>query len=346
MRDFLSSGFSSQTQPLVPREGLPFWSFWLLLCIILFLITFIFLRNKSLRQRLNLFFSRAKRKFVKIRLQSRLKKEKLRKEELLKELGKETWKEGISIEESKKIDKELKRLEESVSASQKELGEMDSKMEMVNDQIEKTSQKHKDQVKEKEAEAKPYREIMTETKEKEKLIELDLIQKQKDIEDSERSLVTAGKEAREIEENSKLSGEEKKTKKKESKEKRKNLEKKKEKIQKELGCLREERPVLEKEIKKLQRVINDCERAIKKIDKEKKEQIRKFQKEIKELGKNKAKVQKKIKEFETQKEPLFGTLGSIINENRVERKKLTLLYSQIDRVDKSIQQIERNIQNL
>lgn len=144
MRDFLLGFSASQTEPLVPKEGLPFWIFWLLLYIILLLITFIFLRNKSLRQRLNLFFSRAKRKFVKTRLQSRLKKEKLRKEELLKELGKEAWKKGIRIEESKKVDKDLKSLEENASTSQKELEEMDSKIEMLNDQIEKTSKIRED----------------------------------------------------------------------------------------------------------------------------------------------------------------------------------------------------------
>ncbi len=31
------------------REGLPYWAFWLLLCIIILLLFFIFLRDKDLR---------------------------------------------------------------------------------------------------------------------------------------------------------------------------------------------------------------------------------------------------------------------------------------------------------
>ena len=85
---------------------------------------------------------------------------------------------------------------------------------------------------------------------------------------------------------------------------------------------------------------------MKQIEKDKKEQTRKFQKEIKELRKSKQKVQKKIEEIVQQKEPLFESLGKIIDEVRVKHNKLAIFYSQIDRTNGNIQEIEANIQNL
>jgi len=346
MKTFFLSEFALQNQPSIPGEGMRFWVLWLLLSIILLLVFFIFLREKRLRQRLNLFFSRAKRRFIKSRLQARLKKENLKKAELIRELGKETRKQGISVEESKDTDAELKTLEDNMNTSQEEMKEMGFQIEMFNNQLEETSKKHEGQIKEKEVEIEPYIEKLTKTKEKEKLVELDLIKKQNDIEEGEKKLKAAGKEAKEIEKNAELSEEEKRTQGKEAEEKIRNLEKEKEKTQNELEDLREERPALEKEIKNLHRRINDCERTMKQIEKDKKEQTRKFQKEIKELRKSKQKVQKKIDEIAQQKEPLFESLGKIIDEVRVQHNKLAIFYSQIDRTNRNIQEIEANIQNL
>jgi uncharacterized protein YoxC len=85
---------------------------------------------------------------------------------------------------------------------------------------------------------------------------------------------------------------------------------------------------------------------MKKVDKEKKEQTRTLHKEIKELEKSKQKVQKKIEEIAQKKEPLFESLGKIIDEVRVKHNKLAIFYSQIDRMSRNIQEIETNIQNL
>jgi chromosome segregation ATPase len=182
MKTFFLIEFALQNQSSVPKEGMRFWVLWLLLSVILLLVFFIFLREKRLRQRLNLFFSRAKRGFIKSRLQARLKKENLKKAELIRELGEETRKQGISVEESKDIDAELKTLEDNMNTSQEEMKEMGSQIEMFNNQLEETSKKHEGQIKEKETEIEPYIEKLTKTKEKEKLVELDLIKKQHEIE--------------------------------------------------------------------------------------------------------------------------------------------------------------------
>jgi len=111
-------------------------------------------------------------------------------------------------------------------------------------------------------------------------------------------------------------------------------------------ALQEEKAELEKEKEKLRGKINEYESKIKEIEEEKKEQTRKFQKEIKEWEKSKEKNRHKTRDIEKQKEPLFVSLGKIIDELRVDNKKLAIIYSQIDMANKSIQEIEKNLKNL
>ena len=100
------------------------------------------------------------------------------------------------------------------------------------------------------------------------------------------------------------------------------------------------------EIDKFQKKIIESENKIKKIEKDKREQTRIFQKETKEWKRSKEKSQKKIKDIERHKEPLFESLGKLTNENRVADKSLTPFYSQIDKTNKRIKEIEENIKNL
>lgn len=330
----------------ISSRGLPYWTFWLLLCIILLLIAFIFLRDKSLRQRLNSFFSRLKGKMVKIRLQAKRKKEKQKKEELLKELGATAWIEGIRAKESEQIEKDLIKLEKDKSRFLKETKEADSKIKMLNKNLEEYTQKFLALVKDKETEINPYKEKIGKTEEKVKFLVGGLNQKQKEIEETEKQLKAVEKEIQEIENNPELSDKQKKAKKEEIKEKIKNLKNKKEKTQKNHQSLKEEKAGLDKEKEKLKGKIGEYERQIKDIEEEKKEQARKSQKEIKEWEKNRGKIQEKIREIDRQKDPLFKNLGKIINELRVDHKKLFIFYSQIDRVNKRIQDIEKNIEKI
>ena len=346
MSRIFTSVYALQIESPIQSEGLPYWTLWFLLCIIALLTFFIFLRDKSLRQRLNLFFSRAKRRMVKIRLQARLKKENRKKDEFIKEMGQEAWTEGITVEKGEKIINELKSLETKETSSQKDLEEAELKIEKLDDQYNTGLKKHGDQIQKTEDEIKPIREKMAETKEKAKLTELNLIQKQKDMEYAEKILEVEERTAKEMKTSTKLSAEEKKAKIKEVEENIKNLEKKREKTRTELQALRENKSAIEMEIEKFQKKIIESENKIKKIEKDKRELTRNFQKETKEWKKSKEKSQKKIKDIEKHKEPLFESFGKLINEHRVEDKKLASFYSQIDRTNKRIKEVEENIKNL
>jgi hypothetical protein len=74
-----------------PSAGLPYWIFWFLVCVILLLLIFIFLRDRNLRRKLNEFFFGARKQFAKLRLQVRIRLEEKKKTQVLKELGEEIW---------------------------------------------------------------------------------------------------------------------------------------------------------------------------------------------------------------------------------------------------------------
>lgn len=128
MKSSISSFFRFQTPPPGSQEGLPYWILWFLLCIILLLLAFIFLRDKDLRQRLNRFLFGAKKKLIRLRLQARLKMAKRKKGELHRELGQKVWDERLDVQGAEKISTTLAKLMESKASLLDELVETEIKI--------------------------------------------------------------------------------------------------------------------------------------------------------------------------------------------------------------------------
>jgi len=98
-------------------------------------LTFIFLRDKDLRQRVNEFLSGAKRRMKRTQLQLRLNREKRRKAELLNELGKKVWADKLQAEKYQPFLDHLGQLEKQGLDSQAELKGILSKIiELRNNQ--------------------------------------------------------------------------------------------------------------------------------------------------------------------------------------------------------------------
>jgi hypothetical protein len=110
-----------QTAETIDRNGLPYWTLWLLLCIILLLLAFIFLRDKDLRQRLSFFLSGAKRRMKRTRIQMRLNKSKRKKSVLFGELGRKCWTNQIAIPRTANLILEIDTWESRRTAGQAEL---------------------------------------------------------------------------------------------------------------------------------------------------------------------------------------------------------------------------------
>ena len=141
MKSSISSFFSFQTPPPGSQEGLPYWILWFLLCIILLLLAFIFLRDKDLRHRLNRFLFGAKKKLIRLRLKTRLKMAKRKKGEQHRDLGQKVWDERLDVLGAEKITATLAKLMESKASRldelKKEINEWEKNKVRVQEKIEK-----------------------------------------------------------------------------------------------------------------------------------------------------------------------------------------------------------------
>ena len=137
MKDLLSSLFSFQAPPEGVREGLPYWAFWFLICIILLLVILIFLRDKDLRKRVNAFFYGIKKKLKKMRLQVILKRIKQKRDVLIGELGKKVWENDIKVEHGEDIQSKLEDLESQRKKKLEELEKVQSELNILQFNLQK-----------------------------------------------------------------------------------------------------------------------------------------------------------------------------------------------------------------
>jgi len=82
------------------------------------------------------------------------------------------------------------------------------------------------------------------------------------------------------------------------------------------------------------------------LNERKKEKSRIFHNELKEWEKDRDKAHNLIIDIEKKILPLLRELGELFNKSRIKAEDLSLLYSQIDRSDKRIKTLEKQIRDL
>ncbi|MDH7512319.1 MAG: hypothetical protein QHH14_05160 [Clostridiales bacterium] len=182
-----------QAQPSLQHEGLPYWLFWFLLCIIMLLVVFIFLRDKQLRVRLSSFLAGAKRRSLLFRLKFQLKKERQKREKLLRQLGEKAWDEDIPVEGSELISTELTRLFEKRNASQMEWKKAFTELERLHKELEASIRLHGEKREKKKTEKSPFDELMKRKKGEEKALKKTLKDRER-----ERQVAEVRREKEEI----------------------------------------------------------------------------------------------------------------------------------------------------
>lgn len=89
--------FQAAAPQAAAQDGFPLWPFYILLCVSLLLIVFIFLRNKDLRVKMNFLFSGAGRRMQSVRLKIKIRREREKRSLLLAEAGKNAWLARIEV---------------------------------------------------------------------------------------------------------------------------------------------------------------------------------------------------------------------------------------------------------
>ena len=117
--------------------------------------------------------------------------------------------------------------------------------------------------------------------------------------------------------------------------------------------LRDKTPRLQDERYRLDRRLEEAEgrvrvfnAAIHRIEEEYRERLQAREKEIREWQKAKEHTQDKIVDVKRLMEPLFETVGRILDEARIDHEELTVLYFQIDGINRTIAGLEARLEHL
>jgi len=344
MAKLLTTIFPNQGIPPEAAEGLPFWIFWLMLCVILLLFAFIFLRDKDLRKKLNLFFMGFKKKIKKIRLQQILKREQQKIENTLLELGRTAWSQNIKVPSSESLSKQILSLEEQIGELREEKKESISKIVELNKDFERFKKKQDENEQEVKKKIAPKLQDIQDIRGKEKEIESKITQKHFVIEETAKKITQSKKELLELENNAEMNEEEKKSKTKNLEDNIKEWQEKKNSSDAQIKNLVREKTDMEKKAKQLSMECDKLNQKIKDIEAHGKQEARKFKKEIQEWEKTRDKKIEKIKGLEEEKNPFFKILGRLANKDRLKNEMLSLYYSKIDRSAKRIKNLEKQIE--
>jgi chromosome segregation ATPase len=327
-------------------EGLPFWLLWFLLCVILLLLVFIFLRDKDLRRRISVFLSGARRHMIRLRLQAKLKKEKAKKAALWRELGKLAWSEDVRATCIDDECRKLAGLEEEIGRHQKTWHDVYSRVETLGREHDAALRRFRTLVAEQEEARRPHQEEMLALAGRKREVLDTLEASLRETEAAEAALKAVEKEVRQAEDSPKTGGSDRTAKADKSREKAATLAK-------EIRALREKSPRLQEERYRLDRRLEEIESrvrvfnaAIHRIEEEYRERLQAREKEIREWQRTKERVQDKIVEVKRLMEPLFENVGRILDEARLPDEGLAVVYFQIDGVNKTISDLEVRLEHL
>ena len=336
-----------QAQPPSPvPEGLPFWLLWFLLCVILLLIVFIFLRDKDLRRRISAFLSGARRHMLRLRLQAKLKKEKEKKRAFWRELGKQAWDEDIHASCVEEECGKLSLLDQEIGRHQKTWHDVYSRIEVLGREHDAALKRFRELVIEQEEARRPHQDDMLVLANKKKEILEALSASLRGAEEAEAQLGAIDRDVRMTEENPKLSATDRTSRLDKARDKAASLTGLIRTLRERSQRLQDERYRLDRRLEEVEARVRVFNAAIQRIEEEYRERLRAREKEIREWQRAKERVQDKIVDVKRLMEPLFENVGRILDSARFDHEELAVIYFQIDGVNKSIADLEDRLELL
>jgi chromosome segregation ATPase len=335
----------AQASAEVPK-GLPFWMLWLLLCVILLLVVFIFLRDKDLRRRISAFLSGARRHMSRLRLQVKLKREKEKKAALWKELGKLAWSEDVQASCIDEDCGKLAGLEEEIGRLRKTWHDVYSRIEVLGREHDAALKRFRELVAEQEEGRRPHQEGMLALTNRKKEVLEALEASLREAEAAEAQIKAVEKEVRQAEVNPKMSEADRTARVDRALEKAAPLANLVRALREKAPLLQEERHRLDRELEGIEGRVRVFNAAIHRIEEEYRERLRAREKEIREWQKAKERTQDKIVDVKRLMEPLFENVGIILDGARIPNEDLAVIYFQIDGVDKTIADLGTRLEHL
>ena len=332
--------------PAEVAKGLPFWLLWLLLCVILLLVIFIFLRDKELRRRISAFLSGARRHMIRLRLQVKLKKEKEKKAALWRELGKLAWSEDVQASCIEEDCGKLAGLEEEIGRLRKTWHDVYSRIEVLGREHDTALKRFRALLAEQEEGRRPHQEQMLALANRKKEVLEALEASLREAEAAEAQIKAVDKEVRQAEENPRMSEADRTARIARAREKAASLASLVRSLREKSPLLQEERYRLDLKLEGIEGQVRVFNAAIHRIEEEYRERLQTREKDIREWQKAKERTQDKIVDVKRLMEPLFENVGLILDRARVPNEDLAVIYFQIDSVDKTIADLEARLEHL
>ncbi len=332
--------------PAGSAEGLPFWLLWVLLCVILLLVAFIFLRDKDLRRRISSFLSGARRHMLRLRLQVKLKKERQKKAAVWQELGKLAWNEDFRAPCIEGECAKLSDLEDEIGRHQKTWHDVYSRIEVLGREHDAALKRFRELVAEQEEARRPHQEEMLALAARKREI-LDALESSlREAESSEAQLKAVETSARQVEDRPKLSPPERASRADKLREKAGALAETVRALRERAPALQEERYRLDRRLEEVEGRVRVFNSAIHRIDEEYRERLMAREKEIREWQRAKEHTQDRIVGVKRLMEPLFESVGRILDEARIDHEDMAVLYFQIDGIDRTVAELEARLEHL
>jgi len=159
-----------QAMPSFQKDGLPYWIFWFMFLFILLLFVFIFLRDRRLRLRLSSFFAGARRRSVLLQLRFKLKRERQKKENILKRLGEKAWDSDIPLEGAEAIRTTLKEMVTKRDATQMEWKNAFTEMERFHKRLEESNALFEQKIQAQRTQKQPFDDLLKRKREEERAL--------------------------------------------------------------------------------------------------------------------------------------------------------------------------------
>lgn len=261
-------------------------------------------------------------------------------------MGEKSFADSIPIEDDQGLPAKLEQLEakqktlkETIQSTENKMKDLTSKHEEVIQQLDK-------ELAEWEVKRAPFISRETDASTAKKNTETEIQSLQKSLSKTERSLRTAQKLKQELDVDPKILAEEKAVKEKELSRRIEGDEHQIKDIEERLPKLKDRQNELGIELKSVRETLKSHNIAIQELTDKKRDRNQKHQREYKEWEKEKEKTEQKVKEIDKQKIPLFEKIGIILYAERPESDSLAPFYSQIDRINTRIGDLEKQISNL
>jgi predicted nucleic acid-binding Zn-ribbon protein len=325
------------------KSGMPYWLFWVMLVVIVFLAAVILIRDKAIREGVLALLFRVRRKIQDTRVRMRISKERERFSALLTELGKKAWGKVPGPAGTGAIGDQLKAVHDDKSDLAGQLDGVQKNMTSGREAFELFRDRQAGAIKEQEALKAPLVEELDRLKGRLKELEKttgDMARSRAKHEKKAAGLRTRLQEVRTDDSLSKI---EKQTQEEQLRRDIEEQDRLARELEHRLKPLEEQQGNPGKEIEKLKPRIDTYNKEISQLKDKLKARQKEYEARRKEHSKQESALESKSKQLERQADILFKQLGEALYKERFPGTDLDPVYAQLDLVEQAVKRMEKQI---